>query len=793
MPADSCGDTAVNDGQSPQGQAIRVRGIVQGVGFRPAVWRLAQRLQIVGSVWNDAAGVMIHAWGPDGAIAEFIQRLNSEAPPLARIDDIESVRLDRAACSMPEDFQILPSRAGSTQTAVAADAATCPACLSEIRDCRERRFRYPFSNCTHCGPRLSIIRAVPYDRANTSMAGFSMCPACHREYLDPGDRRFHAQPNACPDCGPAVTLVDGEGDSITRAPGSADAIAAAARLLSEGAIVAIKGIGGFHLACDAGNEQAVAILRQRKQRYDKPFAVMVRDMAMLRQYARAGDQERQLLESRAAPIVILQAQGKALASGVAPGDHKLGLMLPYTPLHHILLQDLQKPVVLTSGNRSDEPQCIDNRQARQRLAGICDAWLEHDRVIVNRLDDSLLRVIDGKPRMIRRARGYAPEAIAVAADFSRAMPVLAMGGELKNTFCLLSRGEAIVSQHMGDLQNPQVQNDYRGNLERYRELFDISPRLIAVDLHPDYLSTQLGRQLAEMENVTLHRVQHHHAHIAACMAEHGLPLNTEPVLGLAFDGLGYSGDGAFWGGEFLYCDYRQFTRMASFQDMHLLGGHQAMREPWRNTYAHLSHCFDWRQCSSQFASLDIIRFLHGKPLKTLDAMMARKINAPLSSSCGRCFDAFAAALGLCRARTTYEGQAAIALEALAAPVYHQQQTAYPVAIQKHGELWRLYWQPFWEALLTDLQHGADRALIAARIHRGVADAAVAMTDQLIRRTGCRTVILSGGVFQNALLLTQVGSSLRSRGLTVLSPEQLPANDGGLSLGQAVIAAARSLV
>ena len=796
MPVDNCKgngrEAAVNDPQFLHGHAIRVRGIVQGVGFRPAVWRLAQRLQIVGSVWNDAAGVMIHAWGRPAAIAEFIQRLNSEAPPLARIDGVECTLLQRDTESIPDNFQIMSSRTGSMQTAVAADAATCPACLREIRDCNERRYRYAFTNCTHCGPRLSIIRALPYDRANTSMAGFDMCPACRREYLDPGDRRFHAQANACPDCGPVIALVDREGNTFAAEQGDTDAIAAAARLLVGGAVVAVKGIGGFHLACDAGNEQAVARLRQRKHRYDKPFAVMVRDMTMLRQYARAGELEQQLLESRAAPIVILPAQGKSLASGIAPDDDRLGLMLPYTPLHHCLLQDLQRPIVLTSGNRSDEPQCIDNRQARRRLAGICDYWLEHDRDIVNRLDDSVLRVVDGKPRMIRRARGYSPDAIAVAGDFAGAPPVLAMGGELKNTFCLLSRGEAIVSQHMGDLENPQVQGDYRSSLERYRRLFDMNPRQIAVDLHPDYLSTQLGQQLAEIESLTLHRVQHHHAHIAACMAEHGLPLDTEPVLGLAFDGLGYAGDGAFWGGEFLYCDYRQFTRLASFQDMPLPGGYQALLEPWRNTYAHLTRCFDWRQCSSQFADLDIIRFLHGKPLKTLDVMIDRKINSPLSSSCGRCFDAFAAALGICRDRISYEGQAAIALEALAAPLCHQQQAAYPVAILKDGDLWRLHWRPFWEALLTDLQQRVDRQLIAARIHCGVANAAAVMAARLCQSTGCKTVVLSGGVFQNALLLEQVSASLRDQGLLVLSPERLPANDGGISLGQAVIAAARSL-
>lgn len=491
---------------------------------------------------------MIHAWGQDEKIAELIERLNDAPPPLARIDGIQCMRLEASVSRMPEDFRILSSQTGSIQTAVAADAATCPACLHEVMDRNDRRYRYPFSNCTHCGPRLSIIRAVPYDRANTSMACFQMCPACEQEYGDPGNRRFHAQPNACSDCGPTLSLVDSQGAGAALKPDDVDAIAAAARLLAEGAVVAIKGIGGFHLACNAGNEQAVARLRQRKHRYDKPFAVMVQDMSMLRQYALADDQEQRLLESRAAPIVILKAQGKHLASGIAPHDPNLGMLLPYTPLHHCLLQDIQEPIVLTSGNRSDEPQYIDNDRALQRLAGIADFWLMHDRDIVNRLDDSVLRVMDGKPHMIRRARGYAPEAIVLDGDFASAEPVLAMGAELKNTFCLLARGEAIVSQHMGDLENPQVQSDYRSTLARYRKLFDRDPAHIVVDLHPDYLSTQLGQQLAAEGNLTLHQVQHHHAHIAACMAEHGLPLDTEPVLGLAFDGLGYAQGGAFWGG-----------------------------------------------------------------------------------------------------------------------------------------------------------------------------------------------------------------------------------------------------
>ncbi|MDD1621531.1 MAG: carbamoyltransferase HypF [Methylococcaceae bacterium] len=769
------------------GKTIRVRGTVQGVGFRPTVWRLAREFGLVGEVWNDGAGVTIRAWGPNSALDEFIRQIPLQAPPLARIIDIDSSGLDSPADT--DEFRIVASRSGEAHTNVAADAATCPACLSEVLDPSDRRYRYPFSNCTHCGPRLSIIRGIPYDRANTSMASFEMCPACRAEYENPADRRFHAQPNACPVCGPKLWLEDGNGAPCAEQNGS-DAIGMTAELIRQGYIVAIKGLGGFHLACDASNQQSVALLRSRKLRYAKPFAIMARDIAMLEGYVELTPPERAALSDPAAPIVILAKQGKPLADAVAPGEDKLGCMLPYTPLHHILMQALDTPIVLTSGNRSDEPQCISNDDARQRLAGIADYWLLHDRDIVNRLDDSVMRVMAGQPRLLRRARGYAPQPLALPPGFEQAPLILAMGGELKNTFCLLKDGQAILSPHIGDLENALVQQDYRRMLALYQELFDFKPELITVDLHADYLSTQLGRQWAEQYALPLTGVQHHHAHIAACMAEHDLPIDTGPVLGVAMDGLGLGDDGMLWGGEFLIVDYRQSVRLAAFQPLPLLGGAQAMHQPWRNSYAHLKSYFDWQTLSERYADLDIIRFLSDQPLSVLDAMLEKNLNSPPSSSCGRWFDAFAAALGICRDSVNYEGQAAIGLETLAAPAFEAQRgQGYRYDWSPEAELPLLSWRPFWQGVLDDLQRGKALPVIAARIHHGLAVAIAETSLHIADGMGSETVALSGGVFQNRLLLEEVSRLLRAGGKQVLSPAKLPCNDGGLALGQAMIASA----
>ncbi|MEA3292547.1 MAG: carbamoyltransferase HypF [Pseudomonadota bacterium] len=770
-----------------RGETIRVRGVVQGVGFRPAVWRIAGQHNIRGAVRNDAEGVLIHAWGAPAALDALVEQLRREPPPLARIVEIERAPLEGR--TPPADFRIEGSGAGKARTEIAPDAAVCPACMAEVLDTADRRYRYPFTNCTHCGPRLSIVRVIPYDRANTSMAGFAMCPACRREYDDPADRRFHAQPNACPECGPRAWLEDANGESVMP-EGGIDAVDGARRLIEQGHIVAIKGIGGFHLACDAANEKTVDRLRRRKQRYRKAFALMARDMDMIRRYAKANDEEAELLAHRAAPIVVLPAAGERLAAGVAPGQESLGFMLPYTPLHHLLLCEMRKPIVLTSGNRSDEPQCIDNDDAHARLQGIADYWLLHDRDIVNRLDDSVLRFAGDRPRFLRRARGYAPAGIPLPPGFDRLPRILAMGGELKNTFCLLQGGRAVLSQHIGDLEDAATLADYRCALALYRQLFDFRPETVVVDLHPDYLSTQFGRQLALEEGCDCVEVQHHHAHIAACMAEHGLPLDGAPVLGIALDGLGLGDAGDLWGGEFLLADYARFERLASFQPVAMPGGAQAMREPWRNTYAHLRQSLGWASVQAGYGTLELVDFLTRKPLQTLEAMIERGFNSPPASSCGRLFDAVAAAVDVCRERASYEGQAAIELEALAAPRFTAEATrAYPFALQDRNGLTVIDWTPLWRALLDDLQEGVGAAVIAARFHQGLAVACGETAIALAAERGVHSVVLSGGVFQNRLLLEGVMERLRAAGLVVLSPEKTPANDGGLALGQALIVAA----
>ncbi|MGO8955687.1 MAG: carbamoyltransferase HypF [Rhodomicrobium sp.] len=779
------------DSASAPGVSIRVRGLVQGVGFRPTVWRLAHRFGLSGEVLNDGEGVLINAWGPAAALAEFEVALSTEAPPLARVDSIECTPLETRSGGAA--FRIVESHRGAVRTGIAADAATCPACLADMRDPANRRYRYPFTNCTHCGPRLSIVRAIPYDRATTSMAKFAMCPACLAEYRDPADRRFHAQPNACPECGPKVWL-EGAAGSLADTSAYRDAIETAAALIDAGEIVAIKGIGGFHLACDACNPGAVARLRERKARFGKPFALMARDLAIAAEYAEIGEAERTLLTGVAAPIAILKSRPGAappLAPGIAPGQSTLGFMLPYTPLHHLLLENFGRPIVLTSGNRSDEPQCVDNEEARDRLSTIADYFLMHDRDIVNRLDDSVARVMAGAPRLLRRARGYAPTPLPLPPGFEDAPAVLAMGAELKSTFCLVKDGQAIVSQHMGDLEEAATHADYRRNLELYRNLFRFQPQLVAVDAHPDYISTKWGLALAEDAGISPVTVQHHHAHIAAALGEHGVPVSAPPVIGIALDGLGVSEDGELWGGEFLLADYRSYRRLAHFAPVPLIGGAKAMREPWRNMLGQLHTFLGWQNVRAHYEGLDAVLRLERKPLETCLRMMERGINSPPSSSAGRLFDAVAAALGLCFDAASYEGQAAIELEALAQGAMAETREGYGAALVPAGPA-RLDLTPFWTGILNDLAAGIDAAVIAARFHRGLIEIVSATAQGLATAHGCEAAVLTGGVFQNKILLEGVSERLASLKLKVLAPASFPANDGGISLGQALIAAARFL-
>jgi hydrogenase maturation protein HypF len=773
---------------------IRVRGTVQGVGFRPTVWRLACDEGLVGEVFNDGFGVLILTTGNSDAISQFLTRLHTEAPPLSQIEDVETQVLNLRDF---EDFRIAESVTGENCTRVTPDAAICEACRAEVLDPNERRFGYPFANCTHCGPRFSIVKEVPYDRANTTMADFPMCASCNMEYLQPADRRFHAQPIACPTCGPSIWLERSDTSETFAHPPTSTPLDSAIDLLKNGAVVAIRGLGGFHLACDATNPEAVQRLRERKHRYGKPFALMARDLDTIRRYCNLTAAEENLLQSPEAPIVLLSADGaEKLPQGIAPGLNSVGFMLPYTPLHLLITRQIDRPLVMTSGNISDEPQVTSLDRARTGLRGIADAMLMHNREIANRIDDSVVRIVTGRPSVIRRARGYAPSAVALPHGFERAPDLLAFGGELKATFCLVKDGAAILSQHQGDLEDVSTFEDYQKNLRLYSQIYDHRPRLLVADMHPEYLSAKLAKERASEDKFPLLEVQHHHAHIASCMVENGVALDAPPVLGIAIDGLGFGEDGTIWGGEFLLADYRRYRRIAAFKPVAMVGGVQAIREPWRNTYAHLVAGLGWARVGESFSALELYRYLITKPLPTIDRMLETGLNVPLASSCGRLFDAVAAALGLCADQALFEGQGAMELEALAEQWRPATEPGYTFKITEQASNGLLYLDssPMWEGLLEDLGRQTPVARIAARFHYGLAGAIRDMVGR-IRSTNAacasvKTIALTGGCFQNKILLEEVVRLLNADNLSCLLHAKVPTNDGGLSLGQAAIAAAR---
>ena len=779
---------------------IRVRGRVQGVGFRPTVWRLARELGLSGEVRNDANGVLIRATGPKATMSRFVEQLRTEAPPLARIETIDSRAIDHGFTGA---FRIARTMAGAPQTEVAPDAAICPDCLREILDPAQRRYQYPFTTCIHCGPRLSIALAIPYDRSATTMAAFPLCEACSTEYSDPHDRRFHAEAIACGRCGPPVRLVRLDGQSIAReALSGRDDIEAASDLLRRGFIVAVKGLGGYQLSCDATNAAAVLRLRRGKLREAKPLALMARDLEIVRRYCQPNQEEERQLVSSAAPIVLMRATGiQKLPAEVAPGLRTLGFMLPTTPLHALLLRSIDEPVVMTSGNLSDEPQLIDDDKALHRLAGVADYALLHDRKIANRIDDSIVRIMGGAARVLRRSRGFAPGTIALPSGFEAAPDLLAMGGELKSTFCLLRNGQAILSQHQGDLENDDTFQDLQNNLARYAALFDHVPAGLVADAHPDYLSSKLARERAREQPLPLIEVQHHHAHVAACLVENDRPLSAPPVLGIVLDGLGWGEDGTIWGGEFLGADYVRTQRLGTFKPVALLGGAQAMREPWRNLYAHLMAEMGWTEFAMNFAELEVFHYLRAKPRAVLDAMLTKAINAPTATSCGRLFDAVAAAIGICRERQGYEGQAASELEAIVdekVMEHEGDELAYPFTIPNLRGSDIPYIEPLamWRALLGDLILQTPAPIMAARFHKGLARAISAMAMKLAGGDAAtrkyETIALSGGCFQNEILLRETISRLSAIGFKVLTHRNIPANDGGLSLGQVAVGAARLL-
>jgi len=780
---------------------IRVRGRVQGVGFRPTVWRLAREHGLSGEVLNDADGVLVRVGGSAQAIADFVARMHREPPPLGRIDQVE---IRDFAGELATEFRIAESVGGTTHTQVTPDAGVCPECAREVLDPFERRFRYPFTNCTHCGPRFSIVTGVPYDREQTTMATFAMCPDCEREYRDPADRRFHAEAIACHACGPKARLVRFDRAAVSFDQHSMlDDVDAVCGLLQKGEIVAIKGLGGFQLACDATRADTVSRLRALKHRDAKPFALMARDLDVIRRYARVDGEAERVLTSPEAPIVIHPADGpELLPEAIAPGLRTLGFMLPTTPLHLLVLRRMTRPVVMTSGNLCDEPQVIDEETARERLSGIAPYALIHDRAIANRIDDSVVRIMADRPRLIRRARGYAPAPIKLPPGFETAPELLAMGGELKATFCLVKDGEAILSQHQGDLEDVATYDDYRKNLTLYATLFDHTPVALIADRHPEYLSTKLARERAQAEGLALIELQHHHAHVAACLAENAYPLDAAPVLGIVLDGLGLGDDGTIWGGEFLLADYRGYERLGTFKPVAMPGGAAAVKEPWRNLYAHLMAEMGPAHFAMNFAELELFAYLEAKPRATLDAMIKNGVNAPLASSCGRLFDAVAAALGLCRERQAYEGEAGAKLEGIVdddALHNEDEALAYPLSIPNLRGSGLPYIEPLamWNAILGDLILNTPAPVMAARFHKGLAKAIAAMARKLARRDradGARfdRIALSGGCFQNLVLFEEVTRRLEAEDFTVLSHSQVPANDGGLALGQAAIGAAHVL-
>lgn len=755
---------------------MTVRGIVQGVGFRPFVYAQASRLDLGGLVRNDSTGVTIEVEGEPTALQLFRRILVEQAPPLARIDD---VAVERVLARGDTSFVIAPSHAGAERsTLISPDSATCADCHAEIFDPANRRYRYPFTNCTNCGPRFTIVKDVPYDRGYTTMQAFAMCAECQAEYEDPLDRRFHAQPNACPICGPSVHLLDSTGQEV-EAP---DIIMAAAEQLAEGAILAVKGLGGYHLVCDALNDEAVARLRSRKHRDAKPFALMVLDLETVRELCLVSDAEAALLQSHRRPIVLLERHVDcAVSAGVAPGMRTLGIMLPYTPLHYLLLDassvaaDKSHPsvLVMTSGNLSDEPIAYRDEDALERLDSIADGVLTHNRPIHIRCDDSVVRIAASGEQTFRRSRGYAPESVGLSCETPA--PLLACGGHLKNTFCLVKGRQAFVSHHIGDLENLETLTSFQEGIAHYERLFDAHPQAVAYDLHPEYLATKWALDLNVQHKVG---VQHHHAHIASVLAEHGL---AGPAIGVAADGTGYGTDGAIWGCEVMLASLHDFERLTHLDYVPLVGGEMAVKQPWRMAAVYLARAY-----GNNFLDLDIpfVRHLDRARWRPLAQIAERGINSPPTSSLGRLVDAVSALLGV-RGEALYEGQAAIELEMLAEPC----EGVYPFAIRGSNPA-VLDVSPMIRSIVEDIQRGVPVAQIAWRFHCSIAELLAISCVRAREATGLHSVALSGGVFQNRLLLEQLASRLEQLDFTVYFNQLVPPNDGGLSLGQAAVAAAR---
>ncbi|CAA9403454.1 MAG: [NiFe] hydrogenase metallocenter assembly protein HypF [uncultured Rubrobacteraceae bacterium] len=756
---------------------VTVRGIVQGVGFRPFVYALARRHGLSGLVRNDAEGVRIEVEGAPRELDHFLSGIEEEAPPLAAV---ESVGWQPLAALGDRGFRIEESREGLRRRAfVSPDVATCDDCLAEILDPADRRHRYPFTNCTNCGPRFTITRSVPYDRATTTMSDFVMCPDCRDEYDDPSDRRFHAQPNACPVCGPRVRLLDRFGHELRVRPG--DPISRTAQMLRGRAVVAIKGLGGYHLACDPFDAAAVRTLRSRKVRQDKPFALMARDLAQVRELCRVTSEEEDLLTSPVRPIVLLERRAyDGVAEEVAPRQKTLGVMLAYTPLHHLLLRDTGIPLVMTSGNNSDEPIAYRDEEAFEQLDDIADYFLVHDRPIHVRCDDSVFRIAAGETYPLRRSRGHAPAPLRLAGGFER--HTLACGGELKNTFCLAKDHHAFPSHHIGDMENYETLRSFREGVEHFSRLFDVQPELVAHDLHPEYLSTKYARELEE-NGLQAVGVQHHHAHVASCLADNEWP-DDERVIGVALDGTGYGPDGAVWGGEFFEGSLHEgFVRRAHLEYAPLPGGSAAIRQPWRVALARLITLYGEEETLK--LPLAVVREAGERNVRLIARLVEHGLNTPPTSSAGRLFDAVAALVGVPGSgRATYEGQAAVELElAAGGPVSR----GYPFRLRPEAGMWVVETGGILDGVVEDLLSGWERGEVSSRFHRTMAEVVVVGCERIRDVGGAGAVALSGGTFQNLLLVNQVLECLSGKGFAVYRHRRVPTNDGGLALGQAVLA------
>ena len=749
---------------------IEVSGIVQGVGFRPYVYRLATNRNLAGTIRNTSAGVTIEVQGAQHAVEDFVDCLPAEAPPLSRIT---SYVVHELACNDDVDFRIVHSHSGEeVLTLISPDVAICADCLRELFDPADRRYRYPFINCTNCGPRFTIVRCIPYDRPSTSMAVFPMCPECQAEYEDPLNRRFHAQPNACWECGPQIKLWDRSGRQVH----CRDPLAEAVSALLAGSIVAVKGLGGFHLAADATSRAAVGLLRQRKRRVEKPFAIMVPDLASAKEICELDGAAHAVLESMQRPIVLRPKRvASSIPEEVAPFNRYLGVFLPYTPLHYLLLREGGfRALVMTSGNLSEEPIAIDNHEAVTRLNSLADYFLVHNRDILLRCDDSVVRTAGGITRQLRRSRGFVPVPVFLKDEQPS---VLAVGGELKNTICLTKGKHAFLSQHIGDLENAESYNFFGEAITHLKRILEIQPTVIAYDLHPDYFSTKWA---LEQDGAQLVGVQHHHAHIASCMAENHL---EGPTIGFALDGTGCGTDGHIWGGEVLVADYRSFDRAAHFEYVPVPGGAAAIREPWRMAVSYLAHHFgrDFLQFNVPF-----IRTLDTTKTNLLLRMIEQKINSPLSSSCGRLFDAVAALIGI-RQQVNYEAQAAIELEM--AITDSSSRDGYPFEILPDGDASIIGTRPLFEAILHDLLRNAPLGEISRRFHNGLVNTFLGIAELVREKTSLNVACLSGGTFNNVYLSQQLESRLIEAGFKVFTHREVPSGDGGLSLGQAVVAAA----